>query len=110
LGDFRGRNAKPTGLDVHHCNQGQVVLVVEDGGTGDTLQVLGACDVVYMRVGDDDMLDREIMPVENAENAGDVVAGIYNDGFERGLVAEDRAVALEGADGEDLVDHRSFQR
>jgi hypothetical protein len=40
-----------------------------------------------------------------AEDAGDVVAGVDDDGLAGGLVAEDGAVAAEWADDEDLVDH-----
>ena len=46
---------------------------------------------------------------EEGDDAGDVVAGIDDDGFVGGLVAEDGAVALEGTDGEDFVNHGSFR-
>jgi hypothetical protein len=32
--DFGGGDAEPTGLDVHHFDQREVQLVVEDGGAG----------------------------------------------------------------------------
>jgi hypothetical protein len=52
-----------------------------------------------------DLLDGEVVLVEDGDDAGDLVAGVDDDGFERGLVAEDGAVALQGADGEDFMDH-----
>jgi hypothetical protein len=45
---------------------------------------------------------------EEGHDAGDVVAGVNDDCFVGGLVAEDGAVALEGTDGEDFVDHREL--
>jgi hypothetical protein len=107
VGDGWGGDAKPGGLDVHHLYLSEIVLVVEDGCAGELLETVGAGDVVDVGVGDDDLLDGEGVFGEEGEDAGDVVAGVDDDGFARGLVAEDGAVALEGADGEDLVDHVS---
>ena len=42
---------------------------------------------------------------EQGQDSGDVVAGVDDDGFVGGFVSEDGAVALQRADGEDLVDH-----
>jgi len=61
--------------------------------------------VVDMGVGDDDLLDGEMVLFESGCDAGDVVAGIDHDGFAGDLVAEDGTVALKGADDEDFVDH-----
>ena len=108
--DGGGGDAEPAGLDVHHLDQGQVVLVVEDGGAGELLEAVGSGDVVDVGVGDEDLLDGEVVFGEEGQDAGDVVAGIDDDGFVGGLVAEDGAVALEGADGEDFVDHCHFRR
>ena len=63
--------------------------------------------MVDVGVGDDDLFDGEVVAVEDGLDAGDVVAGVDDDGFAGGLVAEDGAVALEEADGEDFVDHAS---
>jgi hypothetical protein len=104
-GDLGGGDAEPAGLDVHHFYQREIVLIVEDGGSGEALEALGSGDVVDVGVGDDDLLDGEVVLVEDGDDAGDLVAGVDDDGFERGLVAEDGAVALQGADGEDFMDH-----
>jgi hypothetical protein len=108
VGDDRGGDAEPAGLDVHHLDQRQVVFVVEDGSAGELLESVGSGDVVDVGVGDDDLLDGEVVLCEEGHNAGDVVAWIDDDGFAGGLVTEDGAVALEGADGNDFVDHASI--
>jgi len=105
VGDGGGGDAEPAGLNVHHFDQGQIVLVVKDGSAGELFEAVGAGDVVDVGVGDDDLLDGEGVFGEEGEDAGDVVAGVDDDGFAGGLVAEDGAVALEGADAEDFVDH-----
>jgi hypothetical protein len=107
--DLGGGDAEPAGLHVHHFDQGQVVLVVEDGGSGEALEAMGSGDVVDVGVGDDDLADGEVVLVENAEDAGDIVAGIDHYGFEGGLVSENGAVALQRADDEDLVDHDALR-
>jgi len=104
-GDVGGGDAEPAGLDVHHADEREVALVVEDGSAGEGFEVLGAGDVVDVGVGDDDLLGGEAVLGEESQDAADVVAGVDDDGFAGGLVAEDGAVALEGADAEDFVDH-----
>lgn len=98
-------DAEPCGLNVHHFDLGEIVLVVEDGGASELLEAVSAGNVVDMGVGDEDLLDGERVPGEEGEDARDIVAGIDDDGFVRGFVAEDAAVALEGADGDGFEDH-----
>src|ERR1700730_521125 len=105
VGDYGSGDAEPAGLNVHHFDQGQVVLVVEDGGAGELFEAMGAGDVVDVGVGDDDLLYGEVVLGEEGEDAGDVVAGVDDDGFAGGFIAEDGAVALEGAYGEGFEDH-----
>src|SRR6266851_678125 len=105
VGDDGSGNAEPGGLNVHHFDQGQVVLVVEDGGAGELFEAVSAGDVVDVGVGDDDLLDGEVVLGEEGEDAGDVVAGVDDDGFAGGFIAEDGAVALEEAYGEGFEDH-----
>ena len=104
-GDLGRGDAEPAGLHVHHLDQGEIELVVEDGGAGEAFELQGSGDVVDVGVGDDDLLDGEVVLREFGDDAADVVAGIDDDGLAGGLVAEDGAVALERADDEDLVDH-----
>ena len=84
------------------------MLVVEDGSAGELLELVSSGDVVDVGVSDDDLLDGEVVFGEEGHDAGDVVAGIDDNGFVGGLVTEDGAVALEGADGNDFVDHASI--
>lgn len=58
-----------------------------------------------MSVGDDDLLDGEAVPLERADDAGDLVARVDDDGFAGGFVTQDGAVALEKTYGEDFVNH-----
>jgi len=109
VGDGGGGDAEPGGLNVHHFDLGEVVFVIEDGGAGDLLEAVGSGDMVDVGVGDDDLLDGEPVFGEEGEDAGDVVAGVDDDGFAGGLVAEDGAVALEGTDGEGFEDHDVFR-
>ncbi len=68
--DVGGGDAEPAGLDVHHGDQREVELVVEDGGAGEVFELLGAGDVVDVGVGDDDLLDGEMVLGEEGEDAG----------------------------------------
>ena len=101
-----GGNAKPGGLNVHDFDLEEIVLVVEDGCSGELFEAVGPGDVVDVGVGDEDLLDRQVVFCEEGQDSGDVVAGVDDDGFAGGLVAEDGAVALEGADGEGFEDHK----
>jgi len=92
----------------HDGDQREVCLVVDDGGAGDLFEGLRAGDVVEVSVGDDDLLSGELVFGECGEDARDVIAGVDDDGFARGLVAEDGAVALEEADREGFADHGSL--
>ncbi len=104
--DGGGGDAEPAGLNVHHFDQREIVLVVEDGGAGELLEAMGAGDVVDVSVGDDDFFDSEAVGGEDGDDARDVVAWINDNGFVGGLVSKDGAVALQRTDGEDLVDHK----
>lgn len=106
-GDFGGGDAKPSGLNIHHLHQRQVVLVVEDRRSGKLLEALRSGDVVDMSVGNDDLFERELVLLESGNDAGDVVAGIDHDGLMGDFIAQDGAVALQRAYDEDFVDHGS---
>jgi len=103
--DFRGGDAEPASLDVHHVDQGEIELVVEDGCASEFFEALGSGDVVDVSMGDDDLLEGELMLLEQLDDAGDVVAGIDDNGFTGAFVAKDGTVAPERAYDEDFVDH-----
>ena len=100
-----GGYADPGGLHVEHFQKSVVVLVEQDGGAGRGSEFHGSADVVDVGVGDDDLFDLEIVFADQGQDVIDVVAGVDDHGFVGGLVADDRAVALQRADGEDFVDH-----
>lgn len=100
-----GADAKPGGLNIHHADEGEIVLVVEDRCAGELLEFCGAGDVVNVGMSDEDVFDGEGVLPQQSHDSRDLVAGVYDDGFAGDLVAEDGAVALEGADGEDFVNH-----
>ena len=102
--------ANPGGLPIHDGDEREVFFVIDDGGAGDLFESLGAGDVVEVGVGDDDLLDGELVLGEDGEDAADVVAGVDDDSFVGGFVAEDGAIALEEADGEGFADHGSSSK
>jgi len=103
--DLGGCDSEPTGLYVHQFDEGQVELVIEDGSTGESLELLGPGDVIDVGVGDEDLLEREPVVREGGDDASDVVAGINDDGLVGGFVAEDGAVTAKRADDENFMDH-----
>jgi uncharacterized membrane protein len=104
---FRSAHAEPCGLHVEHSLQFGVLEVHIYGGAGGELEFLGAADVIDVGVGDHDGGHGEAVPLEDFEDAVDFVAGIDDHGLAGGFVAEDRAVTLQHADGQDLVDHKA---
>ena len=104
--DFAGvAHADPCGLCVEHFQKSVVVLVEQDGRAGGGAEFHGSADVVDVSVGDDDLFDLEIMLADQGEDVIDIIARIDDHSFVSDLVADDRAVALQRADGEDFVDH-----
>ena len=104
---WRG-HADPGGLHVQHFEQIVIVLVEQDGCAREGAELHGSAYVVDVGMGDDDLFDVEIVLADDSEQVFDVVAGIDDHGFAGGLVADDGAVALQRADGEDFVDHGSI--
>jgi len=104
-GDGGGGDAEPAGLNVHHFDQREIVLVVEDGSAGELLELVSSGDVVDVGVSDEDLADGELMRSEPGENLRNVVAGIDDDGLARGFVAEDGAVAAQQTNRECFTNH-----
>lgn len=61
--------------------------------------------MVDVGVGDDYLFELQVVLLEIGVDGGNVVAGVYDDGFAGVLIGEDGAVAGDGADAEDLMDH-----
>jgi hypothetical protein len=85
---------EPLCLNVEHFEKRVVVLVEEDGSSGEVLELHRTTDVIDVGVGYDDLSKAELVLFQDRENGFDVVAGIENDGFPGGLVPQDGAIAL----------------
>lgn len=103
--DFRGGDADPSGLLVHHLEKGKVILVQKNGGTGQSFELQGSADMVDMGVGDEDLAQLEAKLAQPSVNATNLVSRIDHNCFACDLVPKKRAVALERADREGLEDH-----
>ena len=82
-----------------------IVRVHLNRRAGGGFELGGASDMVDMRVRDHDRLHGQRVLLQHGENLLDLVARIDHDGFARLLVAEDGAIALEHAYGQDFVNH-----
>jgi hypothetical protein len=104
--DFAGRgHAHPHGLRVEHFQKSIIILIEQDWCTGGDAEFHGSADVVDVSVGDDDVFDLQVVLTDESENVLNVVPRIDDHGFAGALVADDGAVALQGSDWEDFVDH-----
>jgi hypothetical protein len=97
---LRGGYAQPASLHLQHAGKGQIRLMEENGCAGDTFELRGAPNVVDMRMCDDDLPQREVVPRQPREDVGDLVAGVDNNRFSRLQIRQQSAVAAQGADGE----------
>lgn len=101
-------NADPRRLLLHHFEKREIILVEKDGSAGEMLQLECAADMIDVAVRDQDLLELQAKVGEAAVNPADFIAGIDNDGFGGILVAEQGAIALQGADGERLENHEDI--
>ncbi len=99
------RHAQPLRLHVHHLLQLPIVRIHVDRRAGGLFQFLRAADMIDVRVSDYDGLHRQAVPPDHCPAPANLVAGIHHQGLARRLVAEDRAVALQRAHRQDLMDH-----
>src|SRR6202158_2406838 len=97
--------ADPCCLYVEHFQQRIVILIEQDWRAALRPQLHRAAYVIDVGVGDDDLLHVKLVLADDGDNVFNVIARIDDHGFARGLVADDRAVTLQRADGKDLVDH-----
>ena len=97
-------NAEPLRLHIEMAIEFEIVLVDQDRRAGGAMQRGEAADVVNVRVRADYCANFQIVAAENFEDSLGFVAGVHHDGFAGGGVAQDRAVALQHADGNHFVD------
>jgi hypothetical protein len=102
---FRRLDTDPGCLLGHDPEQGKVVFVEKNGRAGEGFKFERSADVIDVGVGDEDLLESEAEGGEAAMDAGDLIAGVDDDGFAGFLVGEDGAVALQRADGKGFENH-----
>ncbi len=100
-----GRHADPGGLHVEHLEQSKIVLVEQDRRSRGRAQFHRTAHMIDMGMGDDDVLDLQVMLAKQCEDVVNVVAGVDDHRFPSGLIANNRAIAVQRADREDLMDH-----
>lgn len=84
LGSFY---AEPRGLRGHHLQEGQIILIEENGCAGEGFKFERAANMIDVSVGDEDLLEGETESSEAAVDAADFVARVDDDGFAGFLVA-----------------------
>jgi hypothetical protein len=61
-------------------------------------------------VSDNDLLYLKLLLAQHSKNVINVIARIDNHGLVRGLISDDRTVALQRSDGKDFMDHEAIVR
>ena len=95
--------SNPRSLHIQHVQQSVIVLIKQDWSAGSLLQLHRATNVIDVRMSDDDLFELEWVMIEDGEDSLDLITRIDGKCFACSLVADDRAVTAEKADGEDLV-------
>lgn len=103
LGRFN--SAEPTGLHLHHVEEGKVILIEENGGSGLSFERERAPHMVDMRVCHHDLLQFQAMLFQARQNLRNIVTGIDDHGFACRFIAKNGAVALQQSDRKCLKDH-----
>ena len=104
LHDLGRRNAEPLGLHVEAAVKSKIGFVDQHRRAGGAMKCGETADVIDVRVRADDREDLQPMAAENLEDAFDIIARVHDDGLAGGGIAQDRAVALQHADGNHFVD------
>jgi hypothetical protein len=95
-------------LRVEHFQKSIIILVEEDGSAGGGSEFHGSANVINVSVGDDDLLDLQVVLADKSKNVLNVVARVDDHGFPSSLVADYGAVALQRADGKNFMDHEDI--
>jgi hypothetical protein len=74
------------------------------------VKALQPADVINVRVGADNGFDGEAMLDDEGEDAIDFVTRVDDNGFARGGIADDVAIALQNAHGQNFVDEGTRAR
>src|SRR5581483_6698349 len=95
----RRRHAEESRLHVHRLIQWQIVPVHQHRSAGVRVQARKSAHMVNVRVRAYDGLYGQLVPAEQVENARNLVAGIDHQSFACDRIPDDRAIALQLADG-----------
>jgi hypothetical protein len=101
---LRSLPSEPNRLLFQHAVQIQVIGVNEDGRAGGVMHTAQSDDVIDVRVRNHDGLHFQTMPLDDLQNSFSIVARIDDDCFARARIAQDVAIALQHADGQDFMD------
>src|SRR5579864_9783020 len=82
-----------------------IVLIEQNRSAGGRTEFHGSAHVVDVSVGDYDLLDLQVVLADESQNVLYIVTRIDDHSFAGSFVADDRAVALQRADGKNFVDH-----
>ena len=85
--------------------QGVVTLIHIDRRASERPQLCRPSHMIDVAMGDDNGLHFELVLIEGCGDFGELVAGIDHDGFVRLLIAKNRTVAAELANGKNDVNH-----
>lgn len=97
-------NAEPLRLHVEAVIERQIGFVDQDRRARDAMELGESANVVDVGVSADDRQNLEVMTADDFEDSINVVTGIDDDGFACFRVAQNGAVALQHAHGNDFVD------
>ena len=108
LNAFGLGHAEPSRLVVQPAEEAEIVFVHVDGRSCAGTQFSSPANVVDVSVGHCDPLDGQSEVEHNRLDAVHVVTWIHDKRFASRLVPNDRAVAPQGADRQNLMDHRWY--
>ena len=84
----------PIRLQIEHLQKGVIVVIEENRRASCGTQFHGSAHMVNVSVRNHNLFYGEIVFLDDRQNIGNVIAGIDDHGFERGLISDDGAVAL----------------
>ena len=105
LYDFRSFHTKPRGLHIHLLEKRQIMLVHQDDGTGDLLQLCRRANMIDMRMSDHYLFQGKSVMRQPRQDVSNVIAGIDDHGGSSCLFTQDRAVTSQRTDRKSLENH-----
>jgi hypothetical protein len=102
---LRRTHPQPACLYVQHFLQFRIVGVHVHRRARGQLELLRAADMIDVRVRNYDSLHREPVPLDDLQNARNIVPRVHHQRFPALDIAENRAVALQHSHREDFMDH-----